>query len=148
MRASQMRSRRAGSARRNRAMVRSANASGLDRSSFIPNDSDKELYAGFEAGGEFLDCFVAELSHWDGDYNNSGYYVYVIEDQDGYDVATSGQDSWTSMDDAIDAAIEQCDDIAASPDFYGLSKMARRRTPRSRIGGGAPACARTARTRR
>lgn len=148
MRASQMRSRRVGSVKRHRAMVRSANASGLDRSSFIPNDSDKELVASFEAGGEFLDCFVAELSHWDGDYHNSGYYVYIIEDQDGDDVATSGQDSWTSMDDAIDAAIEHCDDIAGSPDFCGLSKRAHRRTPKSRICGGAPACARTARTRR
>ena len=148
MRACQMRSRMVGSARSHRAMVRSANASGLDRSSFIPNDSDKELCAGFEAGGEILDCIVVEMSHLTGDYSDSGYYVYTIEDPDGEDVATSGQDSWTSMDDAIDAAIEHCDDIAASPEFYGLSKRARRRTPRSRIGGGAPACARTARTRR
>lgn len=143
-----MRSRRVGSARHHRAMVRSANASGLDRSSFIPNDSDKELVAGFEAGGEILDCIVVEMSHWTGDYSDSGYYVYTIEDHDGDVVDSSGQDSWTSMDDAIDAAIEHCDDIAASPDFYGLSKMARRRTPKSRIGGGASACARTARTRR
>lgn len=143
-----MRSRRVGSVRRHRAMVRSANASGLDRSSFISNDGDKELVASFEAGGEFLDCFVAEQSHWDCDYHSSGYYVYVIEDQDGNDVATSGQDSWTSMGDAIDAAIEHCDDIAGSPDFYGLSKTERRRTMKSRIGGDPSACARTARTRR
>ena len=148
MRAYQMRIRRGGSARRPRAMVRSANASGLDRSSFMPNDGNKELVASFEAGGEFLDCFVAELSHWDGDYRNSGYYVYVIEDQDGDDVATSGPDSWTSMGDAIDAAIEHCDDIAGSPDFYGLLKTERRRTPKSRIDGGPSACARTAGTRR
>lgn len=148
MRACQMRSRRGGSVRRPRAMVRSANASGLDRSSFIPNDGDNELAAGFEAGGEILDCLVVEMSHWTGDDSDSGYYVYTIEGPDGNVVDNSGQDSWTSMDDAIDAAIEHCDDIAASPDFYGLSKTERRRTPRSRIGGGASACARTARTRR
>lgn len=143
MKACQMRSRRGA-----RAMVRSANASGLDRSSFIPNDSDKELCAGFEAGGEILDCLVVEMSHWTGDDSDSGYYVYTIEGPDGDVVDNSGQDSWTSMDDAIDAAIEHCDDIAASPDFYGLPKRARRRTPKSRIGGGTSACARTARTRR
>lgn len=134
MRASQMRSRMGAYA-----MVRSANASGLDRSSFIPNDSDKELYAGFEASGEILDCIVAEMSHWTGDYSDSGYYVYTIEDPDGDVVDNSGQDSWTSMDDAIDAAIEHCDDIAANPDFYGLSKTERRRTPNCRIGKGAAA---------
>lgn len=129
-------------------MVRSANASGLDRSSFIPNDSDKELCAGFEAGGEILDCFVVEMSHWTGDDSDSGYYVYTIEGPDGDVVDNSGQDSWTSMDDAIDAAIEHCDDIAASPDFYRLSKSARRRTPSGRTGKGAAAHARTVRARR
>lgn len=143
MRACQMRVRRGA-----RAMVRSANASGLDRSSFIPNDSDKELCAGFEAGGEILDCFVAEMSHWTGDDSDSGYYVYTIEGPDGDVVDNSGQDSWTSMDDAIDAAIEHCDDIAASPDFYRLSKRARRRTPSGRTGKGAAAHARTVRARR
>lgn len=97
-------------------------ASGLDVASFMPNDSDRELVASFEVNGKWLDCIVAELSYWDGDEDSSGYYVYVIDGPDGDEVADSGQDSWTSMDDAIDAAIEHCDDIAENPGVHKLSR--------------------------
>lgn len=136
MKASQMRSKDNRSVNTHRQIVRcasvkSAGASGLGESDFIPNDSDRELVASFNVDGKWLDCFVAELSYWDGDRDNSGYYVYVIDDLDGNEVASSGQDSWTSMGDAIDAAIEHCDDIAENPDGYKLSKTSQMRAKKS-----------------
>lgn len=88
---------------------------------FFVQEVDKEYYFAFDVYGTPLYASVFRLSYADG--GNDDSWVYTIERMsDGDLVASSENQSWNVLEDAMEECATACNDIARGPRFYGIEE--------------------------